>query len=238
MTLKFPEIKRFRSITGKDVHTDLHIHSTWTDGAQSVADIAEFAKRLCLNPVAVTDHVRKNSTYCPEYEREIKNISSEYGLRIIAGFEAKVINADGDLDLPGFCSPEKHLIIGSVHSVNIEGRTVHPKDIPSDEFPELELKYSLSIIKGGKAHVLGHAGGMSIANHGGFSLGCFERIIAACSKTDVAFEVNSRYHGKYISDLWPMLEKYNPLVCFGSDAHETGEIGNCVKMVEKLIWTK
>lgn len=234
----FPEIKRFRSLTEKDIYTDLHIHSTWTDGTQSVGEIAKFAKDLNLSSVAITDHVRRSSTYCPAYEEEIEIISEETGLRIITGFEAKVINTEGDLDLPEFCSPEKHLIIGSVHSIHIKGKTIHPKDIDSNEFPNCELEYSISIIKGGKAHILGHAGGMSIANHGGFSLDYFEELISACGKTDVAFELNSRYHRKYIKEIWPKLEKYNPFVSFGSDAHGTAEIGNCVKMVKELLWTK
>ena len=234
MRREYPEIKRFQSLSEKEVYTDLHIHSTWTDGTQSLGEIAKSAKKLNLTSIAITDHVRKTSTYCPDYEKEIEKISAETGLRIIAGFEAKVINESGDLDLPEFCSPEKHLIIGSVHSVNIKGKTVHPRDMASDEFPDIELEYSISIINGGSAQILGHAGGMSIANHGGFRIDYFEEIIRACGKTDVAFEVNSRYHRKYVNEIWPILERHNPFVCFGSDAHAEPEIGNCVKMVRDL----
>ncbi|HBC87152.1 MAG TPA: hypothetical protein DCZ94_09380 [Lentisphaeria bacterium] len=228
-------IKRFRNLKKDDLHVDLHMHSTWTDGALSLREIAKTAKKMGLTMIAMTDHVRKNSTYCKDYEEEIGEVSKETGLEILTGFEAKVVSAKGELDLPPYCRRGRHLIIGSVHSVPMKGKTVHPKDISRDDLQDLELKYSLAIIKGGKADILGHAGGMTIGIYGGFSLVYLEKIIRTCGKGDTAFEINSRYHGSIIREIWELLSRYNPLVSFGSDAHSKSEIGNCIRMADSLI---
>jgi len=233
---QFP--KRFRDLEKDDMHVDLHMHSTWTDGTLSLREIAESAKKAGLSMIAMTDHVRRDSTYCKDYEEEIRKISKETGLEILTGFEAKVVSSKGELDLPPYCRRDRHLIIGSVHSVPVKGKTVHPKNISPDSLQDLELKYSLAIIKGGKADILGHTGGMSIDINGEFSLDYLEKIIRACGKGDMAFEINSRYHGSIIGEIWEMLSKHNPLVSFGSDSHSKSEIGNCIKMVKDLSWGK
>ncbi len=233
--MKTSLIKKFRNVSADDLKADLHIHSKWTDGEQTVREIAKIAKKLHLSAIALTDHVRKGSDYCEDYDREIKKVSKESGLEIIAGFEAKVVNLKGELDLPSYCRRSRHLIIGSVHSVPLKGKIVHPKNIPTDEFQDIELKFSLAIAKGGKADILGHAGGMSIANHGSFDMGRLERIICACAKHGTAFEFNSRYHCRYVKEIRKMLLKHNPFVTFGSDAHKASEIGSCMKMAVELL---
>jgi len=233
--MKILLIKKFKDLSASDIRVDLHIHSSWTDGRQSVMQIAKIAGELNLSVIALTDHVRKNSDYCEDYDKEIKEVSKESGLEIITGFEAKVVNLNGDLDLPSYCRPTKHLIIGSVHSIPLGGKLVHPKDISTEELQNIELQFSLAIIRGGNADILGHAGGMSIANHRNFSLDYFEKIISSCARYGTVFELNSRYHCDYVKDIRKMLSKYNPYVSFGSDAHKASEIGTCVKIAEALL---
>jgi putative hydrolase len=222
-------IKRFRSLTGDDFLSDMHLHTTWTDGASSVSEMIAAAEKKGLKRIALTDHVRGTSTYCEPYEQEIDGLARLSSLRVHVGFEAKVMDFEGRLDLPDYCSRDKHVIIGSVHSIpSADGRFVSPEDSASTgDLEKNEFELCMALIASGQADILGHAGGMSMVLLDGFNLKLFEEIIAACSKTDTAFEISSRYHARIFAKLAALLEKHNPLVSLGSDAHNTHDVGKC-----------
>jgi histidinol phosphatase-like PHP family hydrolase len=45
-----------------------------------------------------------------------------------------------------------------------------------------------------------------------------------CKQSDIVFEINSAYHQNIYPQLKEILRKYNPLVIFGSDAHDKKNI--------------
>jgi putative hydrolase len=228
-------LKRFKSVTGDDLLSDMHLHTTWTDGEASVGDMIAEAVRKGLKRIAFTDHVREASTYCKEFEKEIKELSNKSGIHVHPGFEAKIKDFDGNLDLPDYCSRERHLIIGSVHSIPVAGgEFVHPKIFKSsEELRKNEYELYMALIKSGQADILGHVGGMSNTFTGSFSREFLEGIISLCAKTQTAFEINSRYHSNMMDELVPLLEKYDPYVSIGSDAHNPGEVGSCQELLKK-----
>jgi histidinol phosphatase-like PHP family hydrolase len=67
-----------------------------------------------LNTLALTEHVRKSSDWICNYLNEIEQHSKKYRIKIIAGFEAKIL-ADGSLDCPGQILKD-YFIIASIHS--------------------------------------------------------------------------------------------------------------------------
>lgn len=229
--------KRFNKLKIEDCCVDLHIHSTWTDGQRPIQTILEKADDLGLVAVALTDHIRRRSTYCRAYAKEIHDIASEYNFQTLIGFEAKAVDFDGRLDISAECRSVSDFVIGSVHSIPCEGGFMAPGSIAQAELERAEYRLSLAIIETGEAHVLGHAGGMSIASHGVFSLELLEQIIEACARSQTAFEINSRYHHGLLGWLVEKLERYEPLVSLGSDAHGIGEVGACgAALAELRTW--
>ena len=239
MLLNKPYFKRFTSLTPSDYLSDHHIHSTWTDGEGNVREIIEKARDAGLSQVAVTDHVRACSKYGFEYEKEIRQLSKEYDFEVLVGFEAKVADYNGRLDISEQYRGLADFVIGSVHSIPVKtkSRIVFQKTdtFSRGKLQELEYQLSLAIIKNGQADILGHPGGMSLALHGNFDLGLMEEIIKICSCSNTAFEVNSRYHKDIIDWILKKLKQYNPLVSFSSDAHNLSQIGSCVKMLKQKV---
>jgi len=180
-----------------------------------------------MNMIAITDHIRKESDYFVEYIKEINEIRNRYHMKIYSGFEAKILDVYGNIDLPDVVSDMADIIIASVHRVPYMGKLRLPKELPFEELIDLELKLSLSAIKNSKKiNVIGHSGGMSISTYGKFPEEYFEKIIYECTNNDIAFEFNYKYHQVFEDVLKRMLIEYNPYVSVGSDAHEIEKISD------------
>ncbi len=196
---------------------DYHLHTTYTDGKSSMREMAAQAVKLGYSSVAFTDHVRDNSDYLAEYFNEIDVLKKEFGIQIYKGIEARISDFKGNLSYPKNSKPE--IIVASVHRISINDKIFKISDFSKEIAFEIEKLLALEAVKNGQCNVLGHCGGMCIHFYNEFPIFYFEEIIKTCADCDVAFEINSRYHKNFIKALEPILEKYNPYVTFGSDAH-------------------
>tara|TARA_B100000315_G_scaffold256226_1_gene301649 strand:+ start:354 stop:1061 length:708 start_codon:yes stop_codon:yes gene_type:complete len=228
--MRHKSMKRFNSLTPHDITVDRHIHTDYTHGHIGIREIVKKAKQLHLFEIAITEHVRRQSTYCHEYIEEIKDAAEEYDLNILVGFESKVIDAHGNLDLNEKCRRYADIIIGSVHSIPSNGKFIRPEHLNPSELQEAEHRFGLAIIKSGSCHILGHAGGFSLNIHGKFDPNRMEELICACANFGTAFEINSRYHTDIVGWLMNKLSEYNPYVSIGSDAHTISEVGSCLSL--------
>ena len=115
----------------KDIIGDFHTHSTGSDGIDSIEDMAEAAKVMGYEYVAITDHSSgRNIGNDRKLERvmrqteEIKRLnSSSGGPYLLNGVEVD-IRADGSLDLPDDVLAELDIVIASVHSSFLQTREV------------------------------------------------------------------------------------------------------------------
>jgi putative hydrolase len=215
---------RFNALGISETYADLHIHSAWSDGANSIAEIVQEARLKNLKIIAITDHVRRESTYFTDYCAEIRKMGDS-ALPILIGFEAKIRNFQGDLDVSSEVRKRSDIQIGSVHRFPWGRKLLSPKDLGKRACQEVEIELSIAAIKKQQMGILGHPGGMSLKEFGEFPMDFFLEIITECSRNDIVFELNSTYHAGIYGDLQPMLQEYNPYVSFGSDAHTLEEIG-------------
>jgi putative hydrolase len=215
---------RFNAVGISDTYADLHIHSAWSDGANSIAEIVQEARLKNLRIIAITDHVRRESTYFTDYCAEIRKMGAS-DLSILIGFEAKIRDFQGNLDVSDEVRMSSDIQIGSVHRFPMGRKLLSPKDLGRCICQEIELELSIAAIKKQQMGILGHPGGMSLKEFGEFPMEFFREIAAECSRNDIMFELNSAYHAGIYVDLQPILQEYNPYVSFGSDAHTLAEIG-------------
>jgi len=223
---------RFNTLGILDTYADLHVHSAWSDGANSIAEIVQEARLKNLRIIAITDHVRRESTYFPDYCAEIRKMGSS-DLPILVGFEAKIRDFQGDLDVSSEVRRRSDIQIGSVHRFPLGRKLLSPKDLGKHICQEVELELSIAAIRRQQMGILGHPGGMSIKAFGEFPMEFFREITAECSRNDIVFELNSTYHASIYGDLHPMLKEYNPYVTFGSDAHTLEDIGKWSTILSK-----
>ena len=79
--------------------SDLHTHSTLTDGADSPAAMADAAAAVGLRVWGLSDHVRADSSWLDGYVPMVRALRRD-GLEVRCGVEAKMLDASGRLDLP------------------------------------------------------------------------------------------------------------------------------------------
>lgn len=217
-------LKHYRNIDELYKKTDYHMHTTYTDGKNSMLEMFSQAVKNNLTAIAFTDHVRENSEYLTEYLSEIDILKKEASIKIYKGIEARIKNFTGDLGYPIKFKDDLDLIIASVHRFSINNKIFSPDNFSHEIATEIELCLTLAAIRRKGFHILGHCGGMSIHYFNSFPVQYFEEVIKECAYYNIAFEVNDRYHNLYKNELFNLLYKYNPLVTFGSDAHNVNAI--------------
>jgi len=109
-------------ITEKDLRGDLHMHSTFSDGAASMIDMAEAAKKLGHDYIAITDHgsamgmvygIKEDNidAYLKKIEEARKAVP---GIHILAGVEVD-IEKDGSLYLSDSVLKKLDWVVAAVH---------------------------------------------------------------------------------------------------------------------------
>jgi len=196
-----------------------------------VAQIVERAKEMHLRQIVVTDHVRRHSTYWEQYVAEVRTFGGQEEVDVLIGFEAKISDLDGNLDILPACADKADLLIGSVHSLPAGDGFVLPAQVGWESLERLEYELSLALLSSGNADVLGHPGGMSLSVLGRFDHRYMEGIMQACASSGTAFEINTRYHRTILDWLLEKLLQYDPPVSLGSDAHHPGDVGTCALLM-------
>jgi DNA polymerase (family 10) len=106
-----------------DIKGDVHVHTDWSDGHDSIEDMAKAAKALGYHYMAITDHsAGRGIAHGLSEERlrqqieEIKRLNEKIkGIRIFTGTEVD-IRADGSIDLPQKILADLDVVIAAIHS--------------------------------------------------------------------------------------------------------------------------
>lgn len=221
---KIKLLKNFNDIDAAYQKMDLHIHSDWTDGKDLVEAIVKQAESLNLNTIAITDHIRSTSTYFSKYMEKIQKVRTMTNLNILIGFETRIKNFQGELDVCPKVQNLADIRIASVHRFPFANKLFPASEFNKEIAQAIELELCLAALERGGFDILGHSGGMCLKQFGEFSLEYFEAIIKECKQNNIAFEINSSYHQNIYPQIKGLLGKHNPLVTFGSDAHDKKNI--------------
>lgn len=110
-------------ITLEDMQADLHMHTTWSDGALSVREMAEAAYQRGRKYIVITDHSRSlgianglSIERLLAQQEEVRRVDAEMNgrIRVFHGTEMD-INADGNLDFPDEVLAKLDFVIASLH---------------------------------------------------------------------------------------------------------------------------
>jgi len=110
-------------IKEKDIKGDLHVHSNWSDGENSILEIAQACQKIGHQYVAITDHSSPlgivnglDSDRILKQIKTIKEINKKFrNFYILSGIEVD-INKDGSLFLPNKILEKIDLVIAGIHS--------------------------------------------------------------------------------------------------------------------------
>jgi len=176
---RVPELVELQQIRG-----DLHMHTTETDGRASLEEMADAARALGYEYVAITDHSKAiamanglDEKRVVAFAKQVREIHRKGGeMRIFSGLECDILK-DGALDIADDALAELDLVIGSVHShMNLESEAMTDRLLRALECPHLKI--------------LGHPTGRLLMQREPFPFD-FERVIQEVVRRGVFLEINS-----------------------------------------------
>lgn len=105
-----------------DIRGDLHVHTNWTDGTATIAEMAEAGKRRGYQYIAITDHSRRvtmahglDGKRLAKQIDEIERVAEQLdGIHLLKGIEVDIL-ADGRLDLPDSVLARLDVVVAAVH---------------------------------------------------------------------------------------------------------------------------
>ena len=182
-----------RLLEKEDIRGDLHTHSTWSDGACSVREMAEKAVSLGYEYMAVTDHSPSSRIANGLDERrlrrkmrEIEEINGETDeITLLMGSEVD-IRPDGSLDYPDGVLAELDFVVASVHSAF---------SMEEDEM----TRRICSALENPHVDALGHPTGRLIGRREPYRVD-IDAVIRAARDCGKALEVNSSYRRLDLKD--------------------------------------
>ncbi|RME76961.1 MAG: DNA polymerase/3'-5' exonuclease PolX [Planctomycetota bacterium] len=168
-----------------DVCGDLHVHTTWSDGRESIETMARAAIERGHRYIAITDHSARlamtgglDAKRLREQWREIEAAQRSVGdaIRLLRGIEVDILE-DGTLDMPADALAELDVVVASVHShfgQDLETMTAR----------------LLRAIESGRVDILGHPTGRLLLRRDPYAFDP-ERVFAAAKAAGVALEINA-----------------------------------------------
>jgi DNA polymerase (family 10) len=168
----------------KDIKGDLQMHSKASDGANTIEEMAAFAKKLGYKYIAITDHSKAvrvagglDDDELAAHLAHICKINTKIaGIEILGGVEVDIL-PDGSLDLSDEVLAQCDVVVASVHS--------------RFNMPRAEM--TARVVKGIRnklVNILAHPTGRLINQREPFEID-MDTVIAEAKRAGVALEVNA-----------------------------------------------
>jgi putative hydrolase len=109
---------------------DFHVHSTFSDGASTLAENVQAARERGLRTLCLVDHVRRDTLWLPDFIAAVAQYRHQPGLQILAGVEAKILDSTGQLDIPPSLAGVDLVLIAD-HQFPADNGPVHPAEVRS-----------------------------------------------------------------------------------------------------------
>ena len=171
----------------QDITAIIHSHSKWSDGASSIAEMANAAKQKGFQYLVLSDH-SKSAFYAnglTEERVKAQHLEIDELNQTLAPFvifksiESDILN-DGSLDYRDEILTSFDVVIASVHS-----------NLKMNE--EKAMKRLLTAIENPFTNIIGHLTGRLLLSRSGFPVD-HKKIIDACAAHQVVIELNANPH--------------------------------------------
>lgn len=216
---------------------DMQVHSTFSDGTDTVADNVAEAEAVGLTELTCVDHVRRETDWVPEYVAEVARVARETPVRLRCGIEAKLLDTSGRLDLPERGLDGVEWVYAADHQVPMDDGVHHPDEvrdgIERGRYDAGEVV--AGIIAATERCLPRHPGRIVIAHI--FSVlpkigvaeadvprELIESLAEMTHATGNRIEVNERYRTPSAATLLPFTRRGVPLL-MSTDSHRRGTIG-------------
>jgi DNA polymerase (family 10) len=172
-------------IISHNLKGSLHNHSTWSDGVNTLEEMALYCRdNLKLEYLGMCDH-SKSAFYAKglsiervlQQHEEIDSLNKKLnGFHIFKGIESDILY-DGSLDYPDEILQKFDFIVASVHSI-----------LKMDE--EKATSRLITAIENPYTTILGHPTGRLLLSRSGYPIN-YKKVIDACAANNVVIEINA-----------------------------------------------
>ncbi len=208
----------------EDLKGDLHVHSTWSDGKNSIDEMANAALALGYEYVAIADHSPAvgiagglNEEKIPKRLAEIARVNQRLEdegaqLRVLNAVEVD-IKSDFSLDFSDAVLETFDIVVGAVHSKFSQDRATMTQRITTAmESPHVDI--------------IAHPTGRLLGKRDPYEVD-MTQLMAVAKETKTILELNSFPERLDLNDLHcKMAKDYGVLVAISTDAHDTLQMRN------------
>jgi DNA polymerase (family 10) len=205
-------------ITIGEIKGDLHVHSNWSDGANSIESIAQKATTLGYEYIAICDHSKGLKVAGGLDEKDFRDQFTEIervnrlseDLRVLAGVELN-IDSEGKLDLSNAILKDFDFVIASVHS-----------GFKQDE--EIIMKRLTNAMHNDYVKAIGHPTGRIINQREPLKVD-LTTLFKLASEAGIFLEINAFPNRLDLSDINCFKTRdYDVTLYIGTDAHSVNQL--------------
>ncbi|MBI5858708.1 MAG: DNA polymerase/3'-5' exonuclease PolX [Sphingobacteriales bacterium] len=196
-----------------DIRSIIHSHSNWSDGLNTIEEMAQECIKRGYEYLVISDHsqtafyanglkedrIKEQHRYVDELNNKLRPF------KIFKSIESDILN-DGSLDYPDRILKTFDLVIASVHS-----------NLKMTE--EKAMKRLITAIENPYTTILGHMTGRLLLSRNGYPVD-HKKIIDACAANNVVIEINA--HPRRLDIDWKWIDyalQKNVLLSINPDAH-------------------
>ena len=207
-----------RLVTLADIRGDLHVHSDWTDGTTTIAEMAAAAQVLGHEYIALTDHSRRitmahglDPARLSRQIREVDRLNGKLrGMTILKGIEVDILK-DGMLDLPDSSLSQLDIVVAAVHSY-------------FDQTREAQTERVIRAMENRHVSIIAHPTGRLIGEREPYDID-MDRIVAAARDAGCALEINAEPDRLDLNDIHAHAAKsVGVKLAISTDAHSVNAL--------------
>jgi len=210
---RLPSLVKLSQIKG-----DLHIHTTWSDGGNSIEEMLKAAQEIGYKYLAICDHSQtlkvagglSEDKLLKQIEK-IKELNSKYkDFDILAGSEVD-IKADGSLDYPDELLEKLDIVVAAIHT---------RLKMPRHEMTRRIIK----AIQNPNVNILAHPTGRLLGVRDAYEID-LDEILKVAKRNNVALEINAFPERLDLNDInCKRAKDYGVLISINTDSHITNQL--------------